>query len=651
MCGICAVVETGRPQGGIAAHLFQMHDTLAHRGPDGEGHLWIGAGGEAHRQHGAGSARSSIPDTAVAAAAFRWLKIQDLDARSNQPMASPDEKSWILFNGEIYNHLALRAELAALGERFQTRSDTEVVLAAYRRWGTSAFTRFEGMWGILIFDLAARKLILSRDRLGIKPLYYAFKGTRLLVASEPQSIALSGAIECRLERFRVHEFLRGLPPQSAELSFFDGVHPLPAGTWASVPLDGTPTRELSPQRFWSLADCRAEPLPESAFEAKREEFEALLVAALGSHAEAAVEVGTLLSGGLDTSMLARLLARHAQSRRSSPPKAFSIIYEDPAMSEWPYMQLVLEGQYLRGFNHVLKAEEAWRSVEDVVRAQGQPLLGQDTIAQYHAYRLARSNGCIVVLDGQGSDEILAGMPLYDAQQFPEMLRAGQLLRLSRELRARMLRYGLGLGEALSIYVKAPIAIRRMQDQGLPRFEWLDRSIDSSRLGAGRTCDGGPERSALNRFLYRHTRHTNLPAALMYQDRGSMAHGVESRVPFLDHRLVEFAFRLPEPFKVYLGVRKRILLETARKYLPSAIVERRDKRIFISKTGWMDLRRRAPTELREMAHSAEMRDSGLVKPPALISFVEDFLAGRHGNEMALWRLYTLWHWLRAFRPQP
>ena len=651
MCGICAVVETGGHRGGIAAPLSRMHDALAHRGPDGEGHLWIGAQGDAHSQHGPGGIRPSIPDTAIAAAAFRWLKIQDLDARSNQPMAGADGKSWILFNGEIFNHLALRAELAALGEPFHTHSDTEVALAAYRRWGTSAFTRFEGMWAILIFDLEARRLILSRDRLGIKPLYFAFEGTRLLVASEPKSLALSGAIECRLERFRVHEFLRGLPPQSAGLSFFDAVHPLPAGTWASVPLDGTPARELSPQPYWRLSDFRAESLPESAFETKREEFEALLVAALESHAHAAVEVGTLLSGGLDTSMLARLLAGHARSHRLAPPKAFSIIFEDPAMSEWPYMQLVLEGQFLRGYNHVLKAGEAWNSVEDVVRAQGQPLLGQDTIAQYHAYRLARSNGCVVVLDGGGSDEILAGVPLYDAQQFPEMLRAGRLLRFSRELRARMLRYGLGLGEALSLYVKTPIALQRMQDRGLPRYGWLDRNIDSSIFGDGRTRDWGPEKSALNRFLYRHTRHTNLPAALMYQDRGSMAHGVESRVPFLDRRLVEFAFRLPESFKVRLGIRKRILLETARKYLPGAVVERRDKRIFISRTGWMDLRRRAPADLREMAHSTQMRDSGLVHPPALLSFVEDFLARRHGDEMAIWRLYTLWHWLRVFRPQP
>jgi len=136
---------------------------------------------------------------------------------------------------------------------------------------------------------------------------------------------------------------------------------------------------------------------------------------------------------------------------------------------------------------------------------------------------------------------------------------------------------------------------------------------------------------------------------MYQDRSSMANGIEARVPFLDHRLVEFAFRLPERFKVHLGVRKRILLETARKYLPGAVVERRDKRIFISRTGWMDLRRRRADELRSMAASRELREFALLRPAAVVSFVDDFLAGRNLDEMAVWRLYTLWHWLRLMRP--
>jgi asparagine synthase (glutamine-hydrolysing) len=626
-----------------------MHAALAHRGPDGEGCFWLSSTLAPSSAHGAVLASLPIPAAARAAAAFRWLKIQDLDERSAQPMAGPDAKQWLLFNGEIYNHVALRRELEQQGEVFRTASDTEVALAAYRRWGCGAFARFHGMWAIVVFDLVERVVVLSRDRLGIKPLYYAFQGSRLLIASEPKAIAAAPGFPVGAEPFRLHEFLRGLPPQSASLSFFRGVHPLPAGTWARVPLDGPETRELAPRPFWNLADFVAEDLPESAFESKREAFEGLLRQALESHAHAAVDVGALLSGGMDTSILARLLAAHAQRLGQPEPRTYSMIFEDPAMSEWPYMQLVLAQGGLKGYNRVLTPDAAFDATPRVVEAQGQPLLGQDTVAQFCAYGLAREHGSIVVIEGQGSDEMFAGMPLYEAQIFPEMLRSGQLLRFAAELRARMRRYGLGLRQAVSVYLTGPRARRRQEERGLPRYDWLDDAVDSSRIGTGRSGDWGPDPGALNRFLYRHVRHTNLPAALMYQDRSSMAHGVEARVPFLDHRLVEFAFQLPERFKVRLGARKRILLETARKYLPEAVVERRDKRIFISRTGWMELRARHAAALREMAASPEIRNFGLLRPRRVAAFVDDFLAGRNHDEMAIWRLYTLWHWLRRYRP--
>jgi asparagine synthase (glutamine-hydrolysing) len=627
-----------------------MHEMLAHRGPDGEGYLWLDRDLGPCSVHGRRIAAPAIPDSARVGAAFRWLKIQDLDSVSAQPMSNAARTHWILFNGEIYNHRALRSELLSLGESFRTQSDTEVALVAYQRWGSEAFARFHGMWGMVLLDLSKREVILSRDRLGIKPLYYSLQRSRLILASEPQAIALSGEQQPRAELFRVHEFLRGLPPQSENLSFFRDISPFPAGCWGRVSLDRDIGSELTVHRYWKLEDFEAEDLPESAFQRKQEEFELLLTDALESHSDAAVDVGALLSGGMDTSILARLLAAHAAGKRAAAPRTFSVIFEDPRMSEWPYMQLVLAKGGLKGHNCVLSADTAWETAARVIEAQGQPLLGQDTIAQFHAYKLAREHNTNVVIEGQGSDELFAGMPLYEAQIFPQLLRSGRWIQYALELRARMRRYSMSLRQALSVYLIAPYRIRRLENRGLPAYAWLDaEAIDSTRFGPGRSNDWGRDRSAVNRFLYRHVRHTNLPAVLMYQDRSSMSHGVESRVPFLDHRLVEFAFRLPERFKVFWGIRKRILLETARKYLPEAVVERRDKRIFISHTGWMDLRRRRAPQLREMAASPELRNFGLLRPACMVSFVEDFLAAKHQDEMAIWRLYTLWHWIRRFRP--
>ena len=650
MCGLSAIIETGAQQDPMGPALEKMHRMLAHRGPDGEGYLWLDRNLSPCSAHGERLAAPEIPDRARVAAAFRWLKIQDLDSVSAQPMSNAARTHWILFNGEIYNYRSLRSELLGLGESFRTQSDTEVALIAYQRWGTEAFARFQGMWAMILLDLSKREVILSRDRLGIKPLYYSLQHSRLILASEPQAIALAGEQGPRAELFRVHEFLRGLPPQSGNLSFFRDVSPFPAGCWARVPLDRGLGTELAAHRYWKLEDFESEDLPESAFEHKREAFELLLTEALESHSNAAVDVGALLSGGMDTSILARLLAAYAAGKHGTTPKTFSVIFEDPRMSEWPYMQLVLAQGGLKGHNYVLSADTAWEAAARVVESQGQPLLGQDTIAQFHAYKLAREHNTTVVIEGQGSDELFAGMPLYEAQIFPQLLRSGRWIRCASELRARMRRYGMSLRQAVSLYLLAPYRIRRLENRGLPAYDWLDtEAVDSTRFGRGRANDWGRDHSAVNRFLYRHVRHTNLPAVLMYQDRSSMSHGIESRVPFLDHRLVEFAFRLPERFKVFWGVRKRILLETARKYLPEAIVERRDKRIFISHTGWMELRRRRAPQLREMAASPELRNFGLLRHARVVSFVEDFLAAKHHDEMAVWRLYTLWHWIRLFRP--
>src|SRR6185503_8533020 len=271
----------------------------------------------------------------------------------------------------------------------------------------------------------------------------------------------------RADPFRVHEFLRGLPPQSENLSFFRGVLPFPAGCWASVSLDRELGSELSPQRFWSLDDFEAEDLPDSAFERKREAFESILIDAVESHSGAAVDLGALLSGGMDTSILVRLLAASAERRGAPAPKTFSVIFADPRMSEWPYMQLVLAKGGLKGHNCVLSPEAAWELTGRVVQAQGQPLLGQDTVAQFQAYRLAREHGTVVVLEGQGSDELLAGMPLYEAQILVELLSSGRWVRYALELRARMRRYRLSLRQALSVYLLAPRRVRRMESGSVP----------------------------------------------------------------------------------------------------------------------------------------------------------------------------------------
>ena len=219
-----------------------MHSALAHRGPDGEGFLSIDSALHPSRLQHLDELESCVD--VRSAIAFRRLKIQDLSESAAQPMCSADGQTWIVFNGEIYNFAEIRRELMGLGVNLLTRGDTEVALAAYRQWGEACFEKFNGMWAILIFDLANGRLVGSRDRLGIKPLFYSFDEGRLLLASEMKAVALARSNGPEVEPYRFQEFLLGFPPQSAELSFFRDVHPVPAGTTFVVDLAAPGLREL-----------------------------------------------------------------------------------------------------------------------------------------------------------------------------------------------------------------------------------------------------------------------------------------------------------------------------------------------------------------------------------------------------------------------
>jgi asparagine synthase (glutamine-hydrolysing) len=636
VCGISLVLDHRGEGESVLTALARMHAELAHRGPDGEGWLVVAPDLQATRLP---TRPTAPPGTLRLATAFRRLAIQDLSAAASQPLSSHDGRHWIVHNGEIYNHRALRETLCGHGHQFRTGSDTEVALAAYREWGTDCFARFDGMWALLIVDLDRGRLVGSRDRLGIKPLFYSMERNRLSFASEPRALAVARQDGPRVEPRRFTEFLSGLPPQSPALSFFEGIHPVPAGSTFEIDLRQVGVQPPVFRRFWDLAEYHADGFTAPAYGDAVEELRDLLGAAVDSHRGAAVPVGCLLSGGLDTSVVATMLA----SRQHEPLQTYSIVYDDPEMSEWPYVQAVAAQARLDSHTHRLTPAEAWDSVDAVVRAQGQPLLGQELIAQYRAYRMAREHGRIVVLEGQGADELLAGMPGYEAAFLHELFRTLRWRDLVTEVRCRARRYHESPLHVVRRYF-GPWLRRSRAGRSYP---WLLPSAAPVDAEPGWETDRASDPSLLNQYLYRLVKRTNLPAVLLHQDRGSMAHGVESRVPFLDHRFVEFCFRLPADYKVRYGLRKRILLDAARPLLPALVLNRTDKKTFVSKQGWLPLRRDHADALREMARSRALVESPHIRRAALVPFVEDYLRGRHDDELAVWRLYTASRWLDAF----
>jgi asparagine synthase (glutamine-hydrolysing) len=377
MCGIAVIANSNRNPRDVLARLDVMHGDLASRGPDGEGVLLVDRDLRPYRFDSMPAAISQPPVHLSIAAAFRRLAVRDLRPEAGLPLAMSQGRRWILHNGELYNDADLRRELAALGASFATTNDAETILAAYAFWGEACFERLRGMWAVVIVDLEQGRLIASRDRLGIKPLFYAEADGGLLLASHPRTIAR--ALGPTLDRRRWHRFLRGVPADTPRETFFAGVRAVPAGAIASIDLRA-PATTVRTRQFWSLDGCVA--VDDDKSDANRsDELLALLEAATREQLQSDRKIGCLLSGGLDSSLVACLAARAPDVGRLT---CLSIVFDDPRMSEWPYIRMAAASAGAESVCHRLTTDEVWGLTDDVILAHGEPLLGQDAIAHYRA---------------------------------------------------------------------------------------------------------------------------------------------------------------------------------------------------------------------------------------------------------------------------
>ena len=498
------------------------------------------------------------------------------------------------------------------------------------------------MWAIIVVDLERGVIVGSRDRLGIKPLCYAFDGDRLLLSSEAKAIAAVQHGGARIAATRFRQFLTGFPQASPGATFFEGIEQVPSGTWFEIPL-GTRIDTLSFRSFW---DLRPFTSPEAVLRDPDPAgtFGELLRDAVRSHVVADVPVGALLSGGLDSSTIARLMATDRSRAGDAPPKTFSITYADPAMDESRWIGSVIAQGGLDATCEQLDASRVFDLTRSVVAAQGEPLLGWELIAQYRAFQLAREHGVIVVLDGQGADEVLGGYPFYETLLVRGLLSRMRLFEAAAEIAALAKKYNRPLLRMWWGHLFAPSRARRLAAMS-NQYAWLPSYGDPQFRGE--EADAGASPDALNRILYLQTRQTNLPAVLQYEDRNAMAHSVEARVPYLDHRLVELAFRLPQEWKIHRGDRKRILRQVAREILPDDVIARQDKKAFVSNMSWFDVRAHADA-LHELLADAKTLESAGLRIESLRDFVSGYLDRSHDDGPAVWRLYTAWLWLKQFR---
>ena len=635
MCGIVGLLYLDGD--GIAPdQLRRMTDRLAHRGPDAAGYLLFDPGAEAQ-------ARPWTPATIAAAPARpqrvglgnRRLAIIDLSERGTQPMCNEDGRLWITFNGEIYNYRELMHDLVQRGHRFFSQSDTEVILHAYEEWGEDCLNRFNGEWAFVLWDGRHERLFCGRDRFGIKPFYYLWDGRRLVVASEIKALLLTpGAPVPRPDDSVISAFLADGALDEGEATFFAGIKRLPAAHYL-VHERG----QVRIERYWDYDDPTIGQRYDFAQPAAT--FHTLLEDAVRLRLRSDALLGACLSGGLDSSSIVALAARSGGVRAL---ETFSGVFAEPWFDESVYIAQVVERYRLDAHTVRITPDELMATLPRLVWHMDSPILMPPTYALWQVMALAAGK-VKVVLDGQGSDELTGGYAIF-------MPAALQSAWAEKGLRPKWVALGQVAGfvrrggtHHLYLMVRENAAGLRRQLLG----RWLHPAL-RARVAATRPPVTPVKFSdPINQALYTNHSRVSLPRLLHRSDAMSMAHGLEARLPFLDHRLVEFGFALPGNAKIADNETKRILRQAMADRLPPPIVQRSNKRGFDTPFGlWL----RGPLGEAVATVFADPRtaERGVLNAPAVKIALASHRAGRPILDRAgthLWRWLTLELWFREF----
>jgi asparagine synthase (glutamine-hydrolysing) len=629
MCGLWASVGPVPPEAAI--------DLVAHRGPDGRG--W----------------QAFASNAGPVVLAHRRLAIIDTSDAGIQPMAWSGGRCWIVHNGEIYNYLELRRELEALGHRFRTETDTEVILAAYAQWGGGSLERFIGMFAFVIYDGDAETLFAARDRFGIKPLYVWQSAGRLAFASEIKQFRVLPEFSARVNAARAYDFLAGALFDHTDETLFAGVRQLRGGECVSVQLprwraDGAlPVRrwyELPPANTRRFRDDEA-----------TEGFAALLEDAVRLHLRADVTVGSCLSGGLDSSSIVALAIEELKRQRAR--NAFhtvSACFTEAEVDESRYIDAVVARTGVLSSRVTPAPERLVAEVEAIARHQDEPFTSTSIFAQWCVFERAAAERITVMLDGQGADEQLAGYHAAFAVYYRQLAADGDWRGIARTLRDRLRFHRAALrSEAKSILLALLPASRRTEVvaavRGRETSAWLGPTLieaggGTPPLQAALARDGFGAIVGLGDACRAQLKTTNLPMLLHYEDRNSMAHGIEARVPFLDHRLVEFSLALGDHHKMSGAETKFVLRRGLRDRLPEAVRTRTDKLGFATpEERWF----KGPLRdyVLDGVETAISRAPDFFAAAGLRRLARDILAGARPFDFMLWRTVSFGLWARVF----
>lgn len=564
MCGIAgALLKNGVDSFPIHA----MTNVIKHRGPDDEGYLLLDpvegsfesrAGKDTHASLHFPSIDLPWPQATRLVFGHRRLSILDLSPAGHQPMADFKKEFWITYNGEIYNYKELRRELENLGVRFSSQTDTEVILEAYKMWGTACLHRFNGMWAFAIWDSRKKILFCSRDRFGVKPFYYTQIGSDFFFASEIKALLASGKIAKQASEEAIFDFLVLSLPTREPQTFFRHIQSLGPGHSLTVGLNG----HIDIQKWYSFP----ENIGQNLYEKKSsKEFYELLNNAVRLRLQSDVRVGSCLSGGLDSSSIVALAAKQMKT----PLETFSACFEDESCDERKFIQPVLD--QTKAHSHFVFPQGLgfWEEWAELTAAQEEPFGSTSLYAHWCVMREASRQKVPVLLNGQGGDELLAGYPRYRINHALGRIAQGDLRAFSYFFKdPRFLGFFAFQLLPPSLFVqRTAVSMPFLKRDFLKKHH--DRHADYFRARV--PCQKNLSQSLKSDFF-----NYILPSLLRYEDKNSMHFSVEVRLPFMDYRLVEWVFGLEDGAKIHGELNKRILRESMEGTLPENVRLRQDK---------------------------------------------------------------------------
>jgi len=627
MCSIAGIIDFKRQ---IETELLErMNLVQKHRGPNDQGYFVDNNIGLAHNR----------------------LSIIDLSLFGHQPMSNEDGTVWIVFNGEIYNYLELTPELKSKGHIFNSKTDTEVIIHAYEEYGIDCLQKLNGMFAFAIWDSRKKQLFCARDRFGIKPFYYYYKDDRFIFASEIKAILQDQNVHRKVNDQIVYNFLGHGVLDHTDETFFHGIMQL-------LPAHFLILRQefLSITKYWDI-DTENE-LKIETDKLYADKFYELFEDSVRIHLRSDVAIGTCLSGGLDSSSIVcvanTLMFPDKGNDRSvvkERQKTFSSCFEDLRFDERKYIYKILDKTGAESNFVFPDPLDLIRDIELILWHQDEPFISTSIFAQWNVMRLAKERDVIVLLDGQGGDELLAGYPPYYRANFEELARRMAFYQLYKERLMYARYHNKSKLNSLIFTLAGPISqIRKNVDErdmvSFP-LEFADALSINDREPLGNLYRPKRFKSILkNRLYYDCIKGYRLLPLLHYEDRNSMAFSIESRVPFLDYRLVEYVFSLPDRCRIYNGLTKAVLRNSMEGILPEKIRMRTDKMGFVTPQD-MWLKNEMKDWVEDIFQSKSFRERIYFRPDVIMNYWHLFCDGKINAGNAIWRWLCVELWLRKF----